>query len=366
MNYIFAIKTAVIVFPILAFLFTGPFILYQYHKFSSINPLKTILIYSFIFYLLCAYFLVIFPLPSKESVLNNPDWMIQIIPFHFIFDFIRQTPLVIGKPITYIKAILDPSFYVVAFNILLMVPLGMFLRYYYNFSLKKIIKTTLLISCFFEFTQLTRLYGIYPKPYRLCDIDDLILNTLGGVVGYLWMKDLEKKLPSKKELEASAYQKGEKISPLRRITLFFLDLFLYTTLIIITKGKHPVLLFIIYFTIIPICYQNKTLGSAFLNIRLKKEKQTPLYYIRPYFLYFYYFILPYTLLWIVNILGDIIFPYSILAFIDIFTLLVIFMFYIANIFILFLKKTPFYDKYFYTKLESTIKEKRNKIKDKTV
>lgn len=68
----------------------------------------------------------------------------------------------------------------------------MFLRYYKSYSIKKVIISSFILSAFFEFTQVTRLYGIYPKPYRLCDIDDLILNTLGGVVGYLWMLDLEK------------------------------------------------------------------------------------------------------------------------------------------------------------------------------
>ena len=76
----------------------------------------------------------------------------------------------------------------------------MFLRYYKHFSVKKVLKYSLLLSAFFEFTQLTRLYGIYPKPYRLCDIDDLLLNTLGGVVGYLWMLDLEKKTSKKRRI----------------------------------------------------------------------------------------------------------------------------------------------------------------------
>ena len=102
MNYLLAIKTAVVIFPLLALMITGPFILHQYHKFASIEPLKTIIIYGFIFYLLCAYFLVILPLPKLEDVINNPDWMIQTIPFHFIIDFLKETPLVLSSPKTYI------------------------------------------------------------------------------------------------------------------------------------------------------------------------------------------------------------------------------------------------------------------------
>ena len=233
MNYLFAIKTAVIIFPILSLLITGPFILYQYHKFASIEPLKTIIIYSFIFYLLCAYFLVILPLPKVDDVINNPDWMIQGIPFYFIVSFFKETPLVLSRPSTYLKTIFHPSFYVVFFNILLFVPLGMFLRYYKGYSLKKVIRSSLLLSLFFEFTQLTRLYGIYPKPYRLCDIDDLILNTIGGVVGYLFMLDLENVLPKVEKLEALAYKKGEDLDNQLKMDVYM------TTALPISEAKQP-------------------------------------------------------------------------------------------------------------------------------
>ena len=360
MNYIIAIKTAVILFPILAFLITGPFILQQYHKFASINPLKTIILYSFIFYLLCAYFLVILPLPPMDTIQSNPDWMIQPIPFHFIIDLIKETPFQITAPSTYIKAIIHPSFYIVIFNIILLIPFGMFLTYYKGYSLKKVIKYSFLLSLFFEFTQLTRLYGIYPKPYRLCDIDDLILNTLGGVIGYNLMKKIENKVPSKKELEEKSYQKGTSISPLKRITLFFLDFFLYLTLLSFTKGEHPYILFIIYFTIIPICYHQKTLGSAFLNIRLTKIKKTPLYYLRPYFLYAYYIFTPYFIMKITTIFIKNIKNTNIMIIYEILVMIGIFVFYIINLWKTFRKKTRFYDTLFATKYESTINETRRR------
>ena len=223
---------------------------------------------------------------------------------------------------------------------------------------KKVIISSFILSAFFEFTQVTRLYGIYPKPYRLCDIDDLILNTLGGVVGYLWMLDLEKRLPKREELERLAYKKGEDVSFLRRITLFFLDLFLYIILTIFAKGWHPILNFIIYFTIIPIFYQNKTLGSSFLNIKITKTKNTILYYFRPYFIYFYYLLLPYGIFYIATIIGHYI-TYSNIAIIFYLSIVIIvFLFYIVNIFLVMIHKSRFYDTLFSVKLESTIKEKR--------
>lgn len=357
MDYLLAIKTAVILFPILAFFITGPYILYQYHKFASIHPLKTIIIYSFVFYLLCAYFLVILPLPTIDSVMENPDWMIQPIPFHFVLDFIKETPLVLSEPITYIKTIFHPSFYVVSFNILLFVPLGMFLRYYKGYFLRKIIKVSFLLSLFFEFTQLTRLYGIYPKPYRLCDVDDLILNTFGGIVGYLLMLDLEKRIPSKEEFECLAYKKGEVVSPLRRVTLFFLDLFIYFIITIFTKGRYSFLVFLIYFTILPIFLDYKTLGSAFLNVRFKKLKNTFTYYLRPYLLYFYYLGVPYGIFAGAAFIGNYITSSTIKITFYLLVIVLVFLFYIINLVLLFIHERRFYDKLCYMELESTIKEK---------
>ena len=90
MSYLEAIKIALVIFPFLAFLFTIPFILWQYHKYGSINKLRVLIIYSFILYIICVYFLAIFPLPDKDSIdMTAP--ICQLIPFSFIFDIIKKT-----------------------------------------------------------------------------------------------------------------------------------------------------------------------------------------------------------------------------------------------------------------------------------
>ena len=59
MSYLIAIKTAIIIFPFIALLITIPFILLSYHKYGSINKIKTLVIYSFILYLITIYFQVL-------------------------------------------------------------------------------------------------------------------------------------------------------------------------------------------------------------------------------------------------------------------------------------------------------------------
>ena len=53
-GYVSVIKFAVLAFPLLAIFISSPFILWQYHKYGSISPLKSLLAYSFAFYLLRA------------------------------------------------------------------------------------------------------------------------------------------------------------------------------------------------------------------------------------------------------------------------------------------------------------------------
>ena len=66
-QYLIVSFQAVVLFPIVVAVFTLPYIAYNYHKYGSILSLKVLIVYSFIFYLLCMYCLVILPLPSPEK-----------------------------------------------------------------------------------------------------------------------------------------------------------------------------------------------------------------------------------------------------------------------------------------------------------
>ena len=74
MSYIESIKTALCVFPVIAFLFTIPFILSQYHKYGSIHKLRVFIVYSFILYMITVYFLVILHLGYYSSMILCLCW----------------------------------------------------------------------------------------------------------------------------------------------------------------------------------------------------------------------------------------------------------------------------------------------------
>lgn len=297
-DYIIPIQTAFAIFPLLAALFTIPYMIGQYHKYGSIPVLRVLIVYSFILYLTSIYFLIILPLPTIESVKNMTSPTMQLIPFQFVADFINQTSLVINDPSTYLKALTEPWFYQVLYNILLLVPFGMYLRYYFKCSLKKTICLSFLLSLFFELTQLSGLYGIYPRGYRLFDVDDLFTNTLGGFLGYLITPLVEKILPTKERLDQLSYKKGIEVSYTRRMIALGIDLVIFSSLNLMGLILYYIyiqekiafssitsfliveqLTWIFYLVISLSIGKGQTLGKKMVNIRLTLEEgQKPKWY----------------------------------------------------------------------------------------
>ncbi len=266
--YTETIKTAMMFFPFIALLISVPFILREYHNYGSISFMRFLIIYSFAFYLLCAYFLIILPLPSISDVASLDIPRTQLIPFKFIYDLVFDTSFNIKKLMNL------SSFYVPLFNILLTIPFGMYLRYFFKYDLKKTILASFLLSMFFELTQLSGLYFIYPRNYRLFDVDDLILNTFGGICGYIIFRPFNNILPKREEIDSKALEKGKNVSSFRKSTAFIFDLVLcgiFSTIIyLITRnsGYSFIVSIIIYYFIVPLFMSGQTLADKYLNIKV--------------------------------------------------------------------------------------------------
>ena len=356
MSYLEAIKISFFTFPFLAFLFTIPFILWQYHKYGSIHKLRVLIIYSFILYMICVYFLAIFPLPDRDSIdMNSP--VCQLIPFSFIFDIIKEC-----VNMDNIWLILtDSSVYTVLFNVLMFMPFGMYLRYYFKNSLKKTIFFSFLFSLFLEVTQLTGLYFIYPHPYRLFDVDDLMINTLGGVLGYFIMGIFMKFLPSRDNIDLSSLEEGKKVSGLRRFTRFCFDMllwFIFTGFLsVIFEFNHVIIIsLIIYYVIIPSILSGQTLGGKFLNMRLDfPNKRLLRLFFRLILIILYYLVIPFGLGYLFIFIIQNVDVSNILVFvIGAIYVLLLGIFYLVNVTYIFKRKILFYDRLVKGKYVSTI------------
>ncbi|MCR8982057.1 VanZ family protein [Brevibacillus laterosporus] len=297
--YLVPIQTALFIFLIVAFILTVPYMIFSYRRYGYINKYRVIFLSSFLFYALCAYFLVILPLPNiiDTCSIQSPGTVYyNLRPFSFVQDFLKETNLVWSKPATYLSALRERAFLQAAFNFLLLLPLGVYVRYFFKKGWKFALGVGFIASLFFELTQLTALYGFYTCPYRLFDIDDLMLNTTGAVTGFFLAPFLLIMFPPKDQLDQGINLDEKPVGYIHRLLAFLIDSLiveqltsLFTALFIKDTSstnwsnstfQYPLITFtcfIVYFIGITYLCKGQTIGLWLLRLRLvstAREKLT--------------------------------------------------------------------------------------------
>lgn len=184
-NYFEAIRTSFLYFPLVALASIVPFVYFQYRKIGYVQFNRSVVLYIFAFYSMTAFFLTVLPLPAiSEGFCAFREG--KVIPSFFPFRFVKDTFREVRGNISLFSIVKSHTFMVTAFNVLLLMPLGFFLRYLFQFR-NAWLATLIgfLTSLFFEITQLTALYGMYPCRYRHFEVDDLITNTFGCLIGFV-------------------------------------------------------------------------------------------------------------------------------------------------------------------------------------
>lgn len=141
-------------------------------------------------YIMFCLFIFIVHLFVQTFVVNSGIKDINIIPFNIIIKEIIEFNKDITSFKTFILNIIG--------NVVIFVPVGIFAAYLWNFSLKRTAVFGFLISLTIESTQL-----LLP---RTSDVDDLMLNTFGTVIGYFIYKFIKNhfvKTQNKAETQSS-------------------------------------------------------------------------------------------------------------------------------------------------------------------
>ncbi|MGO3792485.1 MAG: VanZ family protein, partial [Enterococcus gilvus] len=316
-SYIFPIKAAIVSFPILALLITAPFLIYYYRKYGQLGKLRSVILYSFVFYLLSAYYLVILPLPSIDTVAQMTGPRYELHLFQSWHNFMNQTVLQINQPSTYLPAMKQSVFLEPVFNIILLFPFGVYCRYYFKLSFWKTIFASFCLSLFFELTQLSGLYFIYPRPYRLFDVNDLLHNTIGGTLGFICAPLFTFFLPTRNELDSESFIKGERVSLLRRLMAMIIDWFviglfgsilsLFSPLLPTELNaliSYPIVSFtlevFIYFMVFMYLWNGQTIGKKVVRIKVVEQDQQHIHFLALVKRYSALYLLSYGLLQIFN------------------------------------------------------------------
>lgn len=93
----------------------------------------------------------------------------QFDPLNFIYDIQKEG----------LKAVFQTLF-----NVVLFLPLGFIAKRFLRLGLPATFALSLVATLLIETAQLTGLFGIYPFAYRTFEVDDIITNTLGGILGW--------------------------------------------------------------------------------------------------------------------------------------------------------------------------------------
>lgn len=276
---------ACMLFPFVAALFTIPFVVRQYRKYGGIAFMRVIVVYSFILYLMCAFLLTVLPLPTIEQVLAMPDHPIGWIPYVGFRHGLIESGFSFSDPASWKKFLKCDDFLQCFYNVVMTIPLGIYLRYYFRCSFKKTMLIGFLASLFFESVQYSALFGIYPKPYRYTEVDDLINNTLGAVMGFIIEPAFAHFIPSRSEIDQLSYIKGERVTFMRRLFAIMIDYVFFNITFALTEAffipvnavefRISLMVFfaemIVYFVFLPLILKARTPGQALLKLKLAEE-----------------------------------------------------------------------------------------------
>ncbi|MFG1646286.1 VanZ family protein [Amycolatopsis sp. NPDC049252] len=279
-TYLVPVRTALYLFPLIALVVMLPAAFVSYRRRGRAGGWTTVVFYTFVFYLLAIATQTILPLP------DNPDFCAghsyasspQLRPFYFV-EVVSQRARGHWSP----SAILhNPAIWTTALNVVMLVPFGLFLRYAQRMRAVPTILAGFGLSLLFELTQLTGLWFVYPCPYRLFSVDDLILNTAGAALGWLIAGPLGRVLPAL-EPEHDRRRYATKVTFTRRLFALATDLLGFAALLGFLFGlltlfgedmRHRdtpvVILAIVWFVVLP-AVTGSTPGKRAMLLRVARR-----------------------------------------------------------------------------------------------
>lgn len=153
-----------------------PFVAISYRRRGGLTFGRTLVWLAAAIYAMALWTYTLLPVPSADEVTCAA---VQLRPFQFVADILSFDVGSVRSLMT------NPAVLQVALNVILFAPLGWFVRQLAGRGIVVATMTGLATSALIEFTQLTGIWGIYPCAYRVFDVDDLIMNTFGAILGSL-------------------------------------------------------------------------------------------------------------------------------------------------------------------------------------
>lgn len=167
--------------PAASFVLTLPILAHLYHREGRLRFWSAAGAYLIVLYFLGLGCFTLYPLPAGDAGLGITYGIApQLDPLAFIADIRKDG----------ITAVLQ-----IVMNIIFFMPLGFICARAFGMRLRSTAALGLVISLLIETAQLTGLFWLYPHAYRTFDVNDLMWNAGGAVIGWWAAEALARVLP---------------------------------------------------------------------------------------------------------------------------------------------------------------------------
>ncbi|MFF0910797.1 VanZ family protein [Microbacterium enclense] len=163
---------AVVAGGVVAVLAFVPFVAVSYRRRGGLSVPRTLLWIAAAVYFWAIWSYTLWPFPLEDQYVCAG---LNLEPFHFIDDIVTELAESQSRGLAAVMQ--------VVFNTVLFLPLGFLLRVLGGRGVVVAGLTGLAVSGVVETSQLTAVWGVFPCPYRVFDVDDLMANTAGAVIG---------------------------------------------------------------------------------------------------------------------------------------------------------------------------------------
>ena len=168
--------------PFVSLLLTLPIVAFVYHRNHRLSFTSAFSAYVAVLYALGLVAFTMYPMPDDPTLFCATH---NLAPQLDILRFIQDAQ-------TGLYGVLQ-----LVMNVVLFMPLGFMLCRWAGWRFWVTSAFALGCSIFIETSQLTGIWGIYPCAYRQFDVDDMLTNTLGAMLGYACALLYTKLVPKK-------------------------------------------------------------------------------------------------------------------------------------------------------------------------
>ncbi|WP_198680826.1 VanZ family protein [Lentzea terrae] len=259
-------RTGFLAFVGIGLLVLVPLVLLHYFRFRRVEPRRAFVLYGLLAYGLVALALIFLPFPADPARVCQGEQMLSTVPFQWWTDM--NNNLAANGRSGVLAMVRSQAFLQQLFNVALFVPLGAVLRKAYGKGPLAVVAIGLGISLAVEVVQYTGNFGYYACPYRIADVDDLMSNTFGSLLGWM-VAPAAVVVPRVPASEDSTAPEGTVTVPRRLLGLITeLMLVLLITKFVLPDPRWAFVVLVALRVVLPAAANGTTLGGWLLHYRI--------------------------------------------------------------------------------------------------